>query len=82
MFTFNALLVNFLKISMLINFIAGMFYWMRSLQTYDNGWNYMDNLKNFVRGGMVDETFIDSVSGIVNRVSILARESTYICERY
>lgn len=42
----------------------------------------MDNLKNFVRGGMVDETFIDSVSGIVNRVSLSARESSDIYERY
>lgn len=55
-----------------------MFYWMRSLQTYDNGWNYMDNLKSFVRGGMVDETFIDSVSGIVNRVSFGSRKYTYV----
>ena len=48
---------------------AGMFYWTRSLQTYDDGWNYLDNLKAFVEGGLKDDTFIDAVSGIVNRVS-------------
>ena len=46
---------------------AGMFYWIRSLQTYDDGWNYIDNLKSFVQGGLVDDSFIDAVSGIVNR---------------
>jgi hypothetical protein len=44
-----------------------MFYWIRSLQTYDDGWNYIDNLKSFVQGGLVDDSFIDAVSGIVNR---------------
>jgi len=29
----------------------------------------MDNLKAFVRGGLTDDSFIDGVSGIVNRVS-------------
>ena len=46
---------------------AGMFYWIRSLQTYDDGWNYIDNLKSFVQGGLIDDSFIDAVSGIVNR---------------
>ncbi|KAL3785064.1 hypothetical protein ACHAW5_001764, partial [Stephanodiscus triporus] len=50
-----------------LKWIAGMFYWIRSLQTYDNGWNYMDNLKSFVQGGLQDDSFIDAVSGIVNR---------------
>jgi hypothetical protein len=40
---------------------------MKSVQTYDSGWSYLDNLKSFVSGGMTDETFIDAVSGIVNR---------------
>lgn len=47
--------------------IAGFFYWMKSVQTYDSGWNYLENLKNFVAGGMNDSSFIDAVSGIVNR---------------
>ncbi|KAL7551637.1 hypothetical protein ACHAWF_014829 [Thalassiosira exigua] len=50
-----------------LKWIAGMFYWVRSLQTYDEGWNYISNLKAFVRGGMQDDSFIDAVSGIVNR---------------
>ena len=40
---------------------------MKSVQTYDSGWSYIDNLKAFVRGGMQDTSFIDAVSGIVNR---------------
>ncbi|KAL7517621.1 hypothetical protein ACHAWX_002528, partial [Stephanocyclus meneghinianus] len=50
-----------------LKWIAGFFYWMKSVQTYDSGWSYLDNLKSFVSGGMTDETFIDAVSGIVNR---------------
>lgn len=48
-----------------------MFYWIRSVQTYDSddGWNYISNLKAFVQGGLADDSFIDGVSGIVNRVS-------------
>ena len=45
-----------------------MFYWIESLQSYTvDGWSYMEKLHEFVDGGMVDHTFIDSVSGIVNR---------------
>ncbi len=55
---------------MLFFHVAGMFYWIRSVQTYESGgWNYIDNLKAFVRGGLTDDSFIDGVSGIVNRVS-------------
>jgi len=51
-----------------LKWIAGMFYWVESLQTYDkDGWNYMDKLHEFVDGGMIDMSFIDAVSGIVNR---------------
>jgi len=50
-----------------LKWIAGMFYWITSLQVYNDGWNYMDNLKRFVSSGMSDDTFIDAVSGIVNR---------------
>mmetsp|Transcript_1949 Transcript_1949/g.4577 ORF Transcript_1949/g.4577 Transcript_1949/m.4577 type:complete len:1223 (-) Transcript_1949:74-3742(-) len=50
-----------------LKWIAGMFYWIRSLQTYDEGWSYIDNLKSFVQGGMKDDSFINAVSGIVNR---------------
>jgi len=52
-----------------LKWIAGMLYWMESVQKYDDsGWNYMDKLHEFVDTGMVDtKGFIDSVSGIVNR---------------
>lgn len=46
----------------------GLFYWMESVQTYDTrGWNYMDQLRAFVDGGSSDPSFINAVSGIVNR---------------
>jgi len=48
--------------------VAGMFYWMESVQSYDEGgWKYMEELANFVEGGMQGTSFIDAVSGIVNR---------------
>ena len=50
-----------------LKWIAGMFYWISSLQPYDNGWIYLDELKLFVDHGMKDDAFIDAVSGIVNR---------------
>ncbi len=49
-----------------------MFYWVDQVQPYENeGWNYLDELHKFVDGGMQGEAFINSVSGIVNRVSRL-----------
>lgn len=51
-----------------LKWIAGLFYWMSSVQTYDReGWAYLPRLRAFVDGGMTDTSFIDSVSGIVNR---------------
>ena len=45
-----------------------MFYWIESLQSYDErGWNYIEHLHDFVDGGMADHSFINAVSGIVNR---------------
>lgn len=47
---------------------AGFFYWINEVQDYDEGgWNYINELHSFVDGGMVDEAFINAVSGIVNR---------------
>ena len=49
-------------------FFAGEFYWMESVQTYnEGGWDYTTELRKFVEGGMIGTSFIDSVSGIVNR---------------
>jgi len=51
-----------------LKWIAGMFYWMESVQQYDvGGWNYMTELHAFVDGGYSDPNFINAVSGIVNR---------------
>jgi len=55
-----------------LKWIAGLFYWMESVQRYDEGgWNYLENLRDFVDGGMPavgsDSGFIHAVSGIVNR---------------
>ena len=51
-----------------LKWIAGMFYWIESVQSYNKeGWDYLTELKSFVEGGMSDTSFIDGVSGIVNR---------------
>ncbi|MBX3251807.1 MAG: hypothetical protein KF901_31805 [Myxococcales bacterium] len=51
-----------------LKWIAGLFYWMSSVETYDReGWRYLDALRAFVDGGLRDDGFIDAVSGIVNR---------------
>ena len=45
-----------------------MFYWIESVQSYnEEGWDYLTELRSFVEGGMSDTSFIDGVSGIVNR---------------
>ena len=51
-----------------LKWIAGMFYWVEELQSYNAGsWNYINELKKFVDGGMQGNGFINAVSGIVNR---------------
>ncbi len=51
-----------------LKWVAGLFYWMSSVQTYDaDGWRYLDALRAFVDGGLAGDGFIDAVSGIVNR---------------
>lgn len=56
-----------------IKWIAGLFFWMTSVQGYENpggpyeGWNYFTELKNYVDNGLSGTEFIDAVSGIVNR---------------
>jgi Chitin binding Peritrophin-A domain len=51
-----------------LKWIAGMFYWIDSVQAYEaDGWNYITELHNFVDGGLQDDAFIHAVSGIVNR---------------
>lgn len=51
-----------------LKWVAGLFYWMSSVQTYEReGFRYTERLRAFVDGGMTDDSFIDGVSGIVNR---------------
>ncbi|WP_447400824.1 Ig-like domain-containing protein [Vibrio harveyi] len=56
-----------------IKWIAGLFYWVTSVQAYnDEGgqyadWNYHNELKKYVDSGLQGSQFIDDVSGIVNR---------------
>ncbi len=51
-----------------LKWIAGMFYWISSVQEYkEEGFDYYNALKDFVDTGMTSDAFIDSVSGIVNR---------------
>jgi len=51
-----------------LKWVAGMFYWMESVQAYnEGGWDYTTELISFVNGGMSGNGFIDGVSGIVNR---------------
>ena len=51
-----------------LKWIAGEFYWMESVQSYNvDGWDYTTELLKFVQGGMTGTSFIDGISGIVNR---------------
>lgn len=56
-----------------IKWIAGLFYWVTSVQAYSNeggpyaDWDYHNELKKYVEGGLKGSQFIDDVSGIVNR---------------
>mmetsp|Transcript_15457 Transcript_15457/g.22821 ORF Transcript_15457/g.22821 Transcript_15457/m.22821 type:complete len:150 (+) Transcript_15457:887-1336(+) len=51
-----------------IKWVAGFFFHLNAVQNYDNGgWNYYEELKKYVNGGMTDTAFINGVSGSVNR---------------
>jgi hypothetical protein len=51
-----------------LKWIAGLFYWMNSVQSYDHPeWNYKKELASFVDGGFKDASLINAVSSIVNR---------------
>ena len=50
-----------------IRWIVGMFEWIERVQNYQGGWNYMANLRRFVRDGLKDDSFIDTVSSIFVR---------------
>ena len=51
-----------------LKWISGMFRWITEVQTYNvNEWDYMQQLKNFVDGGLKNWEFIHRVSGIVTQ---------------
>merc|ERR1711920_229569 len=54
-----------------LKWVTGIYYWLNSVQSYDNrGWNYLEQLKQWVENGMNledDWGFLDGASGIVNR---------------
>ena len=56
-----------------LKFMVALFDWVERIQSYSNGdskWNYLDQLKFFVDGGMTMEgtgKFIDAVSSVVTR---------------
>jgi len=55
-----------------LKWVSGLFFWMKEVQYYPTqntyNFNYMDELKKFTNNGNInDDSFIDKVSGIVNR---------------
>lgn len=51
-----------------LKWIAGLFYWMNSVQTFDTSeFDYSTELRDFVSSGYQGTAFIDKVSGVVNR---------------
>jgi len=51
-----------------IRWIMGMLYWISKVQAYAaDGWSYLERLKQFVDGGMIDAEFLEDVSRIVTR---------------
>jgi predicted chitinase len=51
-----------------LKWVAGLFYWINSVQAYKEGdFDYVTELHKFVENGMEGDSFINAVSGIVNR---------------
>jgi hypothetical protein len=53
-----------------LRWVLGMLEWSDRVQSYSNidgGWTYVNELKRFVDGGMIDETFFDGVINILKR---------------
>ena len=52
-----------------LGWVAGLFRWITDVQPYESGdgWSYMRALVNFVEGGMIDNSFVHAVSGIVGQ---------------
>jgi len=51
-----------------VRWLMGMMYWINTVQKYDqNGWSYLEKLKQFTDGGGIDAEFLEQVSRIVTR---------------
>jgi hypothetical protein len=51
-----------------VEWIAALFRWIETVQSYDDPeWSYIQQLNQFVMGGMVDGLFIHAVSGIITQ---------------
>ena len=51
-----------MRMHVVVPFLVGEFYWMESVQSYNQGgWDYTTELRKFVEGGMTGTSFIDSV---------------------
>ena len=56
-----------------LRYIVALFHWIDRVQSYSNGetgWDYLDQLKRFVDGGMKEDdgtSFIDTVSSVLTR---------------
>eukprot|EP01082_Thalassiosira_pseudonana_P013757 g12259.t1 g12259 contig6:1573630-1575326(+) len=51
-----------------IEWVTGLFRWIDTVQSYNSpSWNYLEQLHQFVLGGMTDGFFLHSVSGIVSQ---------------
>jgi len=51
-----------------VRWLMGMLYWISKIQAYnEEGWSYLERLKQFTDGGMNDRVFLDDVSRIVTR---------------
>lgn len=52
-----------------MRWVTSFFDWTDRVQSYDDsdrsGWNYMNELKKFVLGGMIDDSFIHATSAIL-----------------
>ncbi|KAL7490313.1 hypothetical protein ACHAW6_016079 [Cyclotella cf. meneghiniana] len=51
-----------------VEWIAALFRWIETVQSYDDPeWSYIQQLNQFVMGGMVDGFFMHAVSGIITQ---------------
>ena len=57
-----------------LRWLTALTHWVYFIQPFDDGsgWNYLDELREFVKGGMIDESFVS----LVAEISVLDTEST------